>query len=57
MGFKQERVSMPMASAGILGMAPDMKLSGIEFDPKSVIIATFVFTLAVKLAHAVARFL
>lgn len=55
MGFKQQSVSMPMGSAGIMGMSADMKLSGGEFDPKAIIITTFVFTLIVKLAHFVSK--
>ena len=46
----QERVSMPMASAGILTASSDVKISGIEVDPKMVIIGTFVFVILVKLA-------
>jgi preprotein translocase subunit Sec61beta len=55
MSFREERVSMPMGSAGIIGLSPDMKLSGIEFDAKNIIIATFIFTLVVKVAHALVK--
>ena len=50
MGFKQESVSMPMSSAGIVGFSSDMKIAGIEIDPKMLIAATFVFVILVKVA-------
>ncbi|VVC04622.1 Uncharacterised protein [Candidatus Bilamarchaeum dharawalense] len=46
----KDSVSMPMASAGIIGMSPDMKISGIEFDPKAFVIAVFVVVILVNLA-------
>lgn len=49
MGVRQEKVSMPMTSAGILGVGSDMKLSGIEIDPRSIIIVTLIFVGLVKL--------
>ena len=49
MAIKQQKVSMPMTSAGIIGFSSDVKLSGMEFDPKSVIIMTAIIVLAVKL--------
>jgi len=49
----QERVSMPMASAGILGISSDSKIAGIEIDPKVIVIATVVFVLLVKIADLV----
>lgn len=49
----KDSVTMPMASAGIIGMSPDMKLSGIEFDPKAFVIAVF---LIVVLVHVASRF-
>ena len=41
---------MPMTSAGIIGFSPDVKLSGIEIDPKAVIVAVFAFVVLIKLA-------
>lgn len=46
----EEKVSMPMTSAGIIGFSPDVKLSGFEIDPKTVIIVVFAFVLAIKIA-------
>jgi len=40
---------MPMASAGILGMGADVKISGIQMDPRNIIIATLVFVTLVKI--------
>lgn len=53
MSWKQEKVSMPMTSAGILGMGADVKISGIEMDPRNVIIATLVLVIIVKVAGIV----
>lgn len=41
---------MPMASAGIIGFSPDIKISGVEIEPKLLIIATILVVLAVKVA-------
>lgn len=46
----KDSVSMPMASAGIIGMSPDMKISGIEFDPKAFVIAVFLIVVIVQVA-------
>jgi len=53
MAVKEEKVSMPMTSAGIIGFSSDMKIAGFEIDPKALIIATVVFVLAVKIASVV----
>lgn len=45
----QDKVTMPMTSAGIVGFAPDIKISGFEIDPKALIIAVFVLVVAVKI--------
>lgn len=50
MAWKQESVRMPMTSAGILGMGADVKISGIEIDPRSILIATLVLVILVKAA-------
>ncbi len=50
MSFKQEKVSMPMSSAGIIGFSSDMKIEGMEIDPKMLVIAIFVLVVIVKVA-------
>lgn len=49
MSWKQQKVSMPMSSAGIVGMSSDMKVGGVEIDPKMLFVATVVLVLIVKL--------
>ncbi len=51
----QEKVMMPMTSAGIIGFSPDIKISGFEIDPKTLIIAVFAFVVIVKIADIVIR--
>ena len=48
--MKQESVSMPMASAGIIGFSPDMKISSMEIDPKIFIVAVFAMVVIVHVA-------
>jgi len=48
--MKQDRVSMPMSSAGIIGFSPDLKISGVELDPKMIIAAVVVLVLVVNAA-------
>lgn len=48
MSSKQDKVSMPMTSAGIIGFSPDMKISGMEMDPKILVIA---IVLTVVIVH------
>ncbi len=50
MGFKQEQVSMPMSSAGIVGFSSDMKLAGIEMEPRFVVAAALLLVVIVKAA-------
>ena len=50
MSFKQEKVSMPMGSAGIIGFSSDMEISGLKMDPKIIVISAFIFALAIKVA-------
>ena len=50
MGFKQNSVSMPMASAGLVGMSHDMKISGIEIEPKVLIISSLIIVIVIKIA-------
>ncbi|MFH0885406.1 MAG: hypothetical protein V1861_06885 [Candidatus Micrarchaeota archaeon] len=51
MSMKQEKVSMPMTSAGIIGFSPDIKISGMEIDPKYLVMA---IVLIVVIVHAAA---
>ncbi len=48
----QDKVTMPMTSAGIIGFAPDIKISGFEIDPKVLIGATAVVVVIIKIAGA-----
>jgi len=48
----KDSVSMPMASAGIIGMSSDMKLGGFEVDPKILVIAiTLMVVIVVTAGH------
>ncbi len=47
---------MPMASAGIIGMSPDVKIGGKEVDPKMFIIAVFVLVVLVHVAITVVNY-
>ena len=49
MAVKQQKVAMPMSSAGIIGFSSDIKLSGIEFDPKAIIVVVFLLIIGIKL--------
>ncbi|MEW6749232.1 MAG: hypothetical protein AB1295_06000 [Candidatus Micrarchaeota archaeon] len=44
---KQQSVSMPMSSAGIIGFSPDVKISGMEVEPKTLVIAIVIIVLLV----------
>jgi preprotein translocase subunit Sec61beta len=55
MSFKQEKVSMPMSSAGIVGFSSDMKISGIEIDPKVLVAFALVFVIIVKIADLLVK--
>lgn len=48
--MKQDSVSMPMASAGMIGFSPDIKISGMEIDPKIFMAAVFVMVIVVHIA-------
>lgn len=41
---------MPMASAGIIGFSSDMKIEGMDLDPKLLMVAIFVLVVVVKVA-------
>jgi preprotein translocase subunit Sec61beta len=53
MAVKEEKVSMPMTSAGIIGFSSDMRIAGVEIEPKVLIIATVIFVLVVKIASVI----
>jgi preprotein translocase subunit Sec61beta len=55
MSVRQERVSMPMGSAGIIGFSSDVKLSGIEIDPKVLMITTVLIVIIVHIATYVVK--
>lgn len=44
---------MPMSSAGIVGFSSDMKLAGIEIEPKIVVAAALVLVVIVKAADII----
>lgn len=50
MSLKRTNLSMPMTSAGIVGMSADMELSGIKMDPRSFIIAVAALVAVIKIA-------
>ena len=44
---------MPMGSAGIIGFSPDMKISGVEMDPKILVVMVVAVVLVVLAANSV----
>jgi len=48
MAWKSESVSMPMGSAGILGISQGETLAGIQIDPRTIIIAVLIFVGLIK---------
>jgi preprotein translocase subunit Sec61beta len=55
MSMKQEKVAMPMTSAGIIGFSPDVKISGMEIDPKYLVIAIAAIVVIVHVAEFAVR--
>jgi preprotein translocase subunit Sec61beta len=55
MTARQEKVSMPMTSAGIIGFSPDIKISGKEIEPKFLIAAIVVLVIVVHIASYMTR--
>jgi len=53
--MKEEKVSMPMGSAGIIGFSPDMRISGIEIEPKILIGVVVAVVLIVVAANYAVR--
>lgn len=50
MSLKRTSLSMPMTSAGIVGLSADMELSGIKMDPRNFIIGVVVLVAVIKIA-------
>ena len=50
MSLKRSNVSMPMSSAGIMGLSPTTDLGGKSIDPKPFIIGTLLFVIAIHIA-------
>ncbi len=48
MSWKRSKVSMPMSSAGILGMSSGEQLGGVLIDPKTFVIAVLVTIMVIK---------
>ena len=55
MSAKNEKVNMPFSSAGIPSFTQNLKLSGIEIDPKMLLIIGFVFVFIVKVASLMSK--
>jgi preprotein translocase subunit Sec61beta len=51
----QEKVTMPMASAGIIGFSPDVKIAGLEIEPKMLILAIVAVVVIVHAATYATR--
>ncbi len=49
----QDKISMPMTSAGIIGMSSDVKIGGFEIDPKVLIVVVFAFVIIIVAAGMV----
>ncbi len=48
------KVAMPMSSAGIVGLSPDVKIDGAELDPKFVIGVIIALVIIVHVANFIA---
>ncbi len=48
------KVAMPMSSAGIVGASADIKIAGMEIDPKLLIAAVLLLVILVNVAALVA---
>jgi preprotein translocase subunit Sec61beta len=55
MSLKRTNLSMPMTSAGIVGLSSDMELSGIKMDPRNFIIAVAILVTLIKIADYLVR--
>ncbi|MFH0737125.1 MAG: hypothetical protein V1827_00155 [Candidatus Micrarchaeota archaeon] len=54
---RDDKVSMPMSSAGIIGYSPDVKMSGMDIDPKFLVIAIAAVVVIVHLATFIELYL
>jgi preprotein translocase subunit Sec61beta len=52
----QEKVTMPMASAGIIGFSSDVKIAGMEVEPKLLVMAIVAVVVMVHVATYALRF-
>ncbi|MBD3210953.1 preprotein translocase subunit Sec61beta [Candidatus Micrarchaeota archaeon] len=50
MAIKQQSVSMPMSSAGMIGFSPDVKIEGREIEPRALIAVVVLFVAIVLIA-------
>jgi preprotein translocase subunit Sec61beta len=50
MSLRRSNVSMPMSSAGIMGLSPTTDLGGKAVDPKAFVIATIAIVLLIHIA-------
>ncbi len=50
MSLKRDNISMPMASAGIMGLSPTTDLGGKSMDAKAFLIAVVVIVIAIHIA-------
>ena len=50
MSLKRSNVSMPMSSAGIMGLSPTSNLGGRSIDPKPFVIGTLVLVVLIHIA-------
>jgi len=51
--MKKESVSMPLASAGIVGLSPDVKIGGVAIEPKMIVAFATIFVMLIKVLHIV----
>ena len=50
MSLKRSNVSMPMSSAGIMGLSPTTTLGGKSIDPKKFVIGTIILVVLIQIA-------
>ena len=48
MSWKRESVSMPSTNAGILGISANERLSGVQMNPKTIVIGIVVLIVLIK---------
>lgn len=52
----QDKVTMPMASAGIIGFSSDVKINGLEIEPKFIVLAIVAVVIIVQAASFATKF-